>query len=131
MVVVLAPDVDNICESFTHNLLTRAQVNPTLLSPMVIHKECIANTSKSESDFGGGKHGCACAAMGNQQYNLHSHITFIPPRKLGLSPAYPQKPTHGDIAIVDRQYQNNLHNYHLVKNMNITLNKTVNADIDD
>ena len=44
---------------------------------------------------------------------------------------YPLNPTHVDIAVVDRQYQNNLHNYHLVKNMNNSLNKIVIAAIDN
>ena len=54
MVVVSAPAVDKMCESFTHNPLMRAQSNPTFSSLMGIHKECIANASEFESDFGGG-----------------------------------------------------------------------------
>ena len=54
MVVVSAPAVDKICESFTHNPPTRAQGKPTFPSLMVIHKEYIANVSEFESDFGGG-----------------------------------------------------------------------------
>ena len=38
MVVVLEPAVENICELFTHNPLTGAHVNPTLLTLMGIHK---------------------------------------------------------------------------------------------
>ena len=67
MVVVSTPDVDKICESFTHNLLMRDQGKPTFLSLIEIHKEFIANASKFESDFGGGQHGCACATMGKQK----------------------------------------------------------------
>ena len=62
----MALAVDKICESFTNNPITRAQGKPTFLSLMGIHKECIANTSKLESDFGGRQHGCACVAMGDQ-----------------------------------------------------------------
>ena len=121
MVVVSAPAFDKICKSFTHNQLTRAYGKPTVLSLMEIHKECIANTSKFESNFKRGKHGCACVAIGDQQYALHSHVELVPPRKPERSSAYPLNPTHGDIDISDRQYQNNLHNYHPVKNTNISL----------
>ena len=38
---------------------------------------------------------------------------------------------HIDITVADQQYQNNLHNYHLVKNMNSSLRKIVVAAIDD
>ena len=106
MLVVLAPAVDKICESFTHNPLMRAQGNPTFLSLMGIHKECIANASEFESDFGGGKYGCACVAMRDQQYLLHSNITFVHPRKPGCTPACPFNPTHGDIAVAEQQYKN-------------------------
>ena len=105
MVVVSAPSVDNICESFTHNLLTWVQGNPIFLSLTGTHKECIYNESKFESDFGGGQHVCACVVMGDQQYYLHSHIKFVPPRKPGLSPTYPPNPTHGYIAVTDRQHK--------------------------
>ena len=71
MVVVLAPAVDKIYESFTHNLLTIDQVNPNLFSLMGIHKKCIYNARKFESNFGRGQNGCACVAMGEQQYILH------------------------------------------------------------
>ena len=57
MVGVLAPAVDKICESFTKKPLTQAQGNPTFLYLMGINKERIANTSKFEPDFGGGKYG--------------------------------------------------------------------------
>ena len=67
MVVLLAPATENICESFIHNPLARAQGKPTFLSLMGLHKECITNASKFESDFGGGQHGCTCVAMGEQQ----------------------------------------------------------------
>ena len=59
--------------------------------------------------------------MGDQQYALHYQITSVPPRKTGFSPAYPIKPTHGNIYVADQKYQNNLHDYHLVKNMNSDL----------
>ena len=131
MVVVSAPSVDNICESFTHNLLTWVQGNPIFLSLTGTHKECIYNESKFESDFGGGQHVCACVVMGDQQYYLHSHIKFVPPRKPGLSPTYPPNPTHGYIAVTDRQHKKNLHNYHLVKNMNRYLKKISVAAIYD
>lgn len=72
MVVVLAPAIDNICESFTHYPLTRDQGKPTFLSLMVTHKECIAIAGEFESDFEGGQHVCACVDIGNQQYALHS-----------------------------------------------------------
>ena len=64
VVVVLAPAADKICESFTHNPLTGGQGKPTFLSLMGINKECIANASKSESNFGGGNNGCTCITMG-------------------------------------------------------------------
>ena len=48
---------------------------------------------------------------------------------MGCSPAYLLKPTHGDIAVADRQYQDNVYDYHLVKNMNSTLKKIVVEDI--
>ena len=54
MVVVSAPEVDNICESFTHNLITGTQLNPTFLSMMGINKECIDNAKKFDSKFRGG-----------------------------------------------------------------------------
>ena len=55
--------------------------------------------------------------MSEQQYALHSHIIFALPRKLGRSLTYPLNPMHGDIAVVDRQYQKNLHGYYLVKKL--------------
>ena len=115
MVVVSAPDVDNICEVLTHNPLTRAQGNPILLSLIGIHKECIVNTSESESNFWGGQHGWAYVAMGNQQYSLHYQIVFFPPRKPGRSPVYLINPTHVNIAVANWQHQNYLHDYQLVK----------------
>ena len=51
--------------------------------------------------------------------------------KMGCSPAYLLKPTHGDIAVADRQYQDNVYDYHLVKNTNNALKKIVVADIDE
>ena len=64
MVVVLAPAVNRIFESLTHNPLTRAQRKNTLLSIVGIHKECIANARKFESDFVGRQHGCTRVDMG-------------------------------------------------------------------
>ena len=69
--------------------------------------------------------------MGEQQYALHSHIVFVTPIKLICSPAYPLNLTHGYISISDQQYQNSLHEYHLVKNMNSDLNKISVAAIDE
>ena len=60
----MVPAVDNICEPFTHNLLTRAQGRPKFLSLMGIHKECITKEIKFESNFGGGKNGRTCVSMG-------------------------------------------------------------------
>ena len=47
MVVVSAPAVNNICESFTHNPLTRSQGEPISLSLILIHKEFIAKDNSS------------------------------------------------------------------------------------
>ena len=69
--------------------------------------------------------------MGDQQYALHYPITFSPPRKLGRSPEYPINPKHGNIAVADRQYQNNLHEYQLVKNTNSALKKIFVTAIDE
>ena len=123
------PAADKICESFTHNPLTRGQGNPTFLYLMGIHKECISNASKFDSDFEGGHNGCACVAMGEQKYILHLNTAFVPPRKPGRSPSYPLNPTHGYIVVTDQQYQNNVYDYHLVKNTNSALKKIVVADI--
>ena len=131
MVVVSAPAADKICESFTQNPLIWTQGNPTFLYFMGIHKEFIVHASEFESDFGGGKHGWACVAMGNQKYTLHSQIAFSPPCKPGRTIVYPTNPIHGNIAVTDQQYQNNIHGYHLVKNINSSLNKMVVAAIDD
>ena len=38
---------------------------------------------------------------------------------------------HGNITVLDQQYQNNVSNYHLVKNMNSNLRKIVFAAIDN
>ena len=65
--------------------------------------------------------------MGNQQCALHSQIAFLLPWKLGITPVYLINPTQGNISIADQQYQNNIHNYHLVKNMNSSLKKIVVA----
>ena len=46
MVVVLAPTVGNICESFKHNPVTWDQEEPNLLPLMGIHKDFIANANK-------------------------------------------------------------------------------------
>ena len=69
--------------------------------------------------------------MGDKQYALHSRITFVPPIKPVCSPMYPLNPTHVYITVVNRQYQNKLHDCHLVKNMNIYLNKIAVTAIDD
>ena len=109
MVVISAPNVNKICESFTHNPLTKTQVNTKILSLMGIDKECISNTSKFESDFQGVHHGCACVALYDQQYALHSHIEFVPPIKLGRSPTYPLNPMHGYITFAYQKYHNNVY----------------------
>ena len=86
--------------------------------------------SEFESDFGGGQYSCACIAIGYQQYTLHSQIDFVPPSKLGRSLVYPINPTHGSIAVVDQKYKN-LHDYHLVKNINSFLKKIIFIAIGD
>ena len=129
--VVSTPTVNKIYEPFTHNPLTWAQNNPTFLSIIIINKECIANARKSESDFGGGHHGCTCVAMVDQKYNFHSHIAFIPPRKPGRSLMYPLNPMHGDISVLEQQYQNKLHDYRLFRNIHSTLKKIVVAYINN
>ena len=68
--------------------------------------------------------------MGHQQYNLHSKIALVPPQKLGHTPADPIRPTHGDIAVTNQKYHNNIHGYYLVKNMNSELKKIVVAERD-
>ena len=83
-----------------------------------------------DPNFRGGKHGYANVAMGKQQYILYSNISFIPPIKPGRTLAYPLNPTHRDIAVIDWQYQHNVYDYNLVKNMNSTLNKIVVADME-
>ena len=45
--------------------------------------------------------------------------------------AYPIKPKHGNIAIADQIYQNNLRSYHMVKNMSSSLKKIMVASIND
>ena len=71
-----------------------------------------------------------CVDMGKQQYILHSNITFIPPIKLVCSLAYLVNPMHRYNTIADQQYQNNLYDHHLVKDMNSYLKKIVVAAID-
>ena len=115
MVLVSVLATNNMCASFTHNPLKRAQGKPAQLSLMVIHKECTANVRTFESYFIGGRHGCACVAMGDHHYALQSQITFVPPRRPGLSTAYPINQTHGNIAFADQKFQNKHHDYHLVK----------------
>ena len=44
---------------------------------------------------------------------------------------YPLNPPHGNIDVADQQYQNNFHNYNLVKNMNSALKKIAVAAIND
>ena len=48
---------------------------------------------------------------------------------MGHSPEYPLNPTQGCITVVDQQYQNNLYEYHLVKNMNSALKEIFVAAI--
>ena len=38
-------------------------------------------------------------------------------------PAYLINPTHIDTAVAGQKYQKNIHDYHIVKNMNSSLNK--------
>ena len=45
--------------------------------------------------------------------------------------AYPIKPSHGDINVAYQKYYNNIHDYHLVKNMNSALRNIVIAAIDN
>ena len=68
--------------------------------------------------------------MDNRKYALHSHTTLIPLRKPGHSPTYSLNPTHGDVSVADGQFQNNLHNYHLFKKMNLSLKKITFTAID-
>ena len=44
-------------------------------------------------------------------------------KKLGCTPLYMLNPTHGEIAVVDQQYQNNVYDYHLVKKINSALDE--------
>ena len=97
----MAPAVYKICESFKHNLIKRAQGKRTFLSLILIHNKCKANAIKFDINFGGGKYGCAYVAMGKQQYALHSHITFVLPRKPGCSQAFPLNPMHINIFFTD------------------------------
>ena len=46
-------------------------------------------------------------------------------------PAYPINPSNGNVVIADQKYQNNIHDYHLVKNMNSALKKIMLSAIDD
>ena len=69
--------------------------------------------------------------MVDQQYSLQSLIDFVFPWNLVCAPSYLINPRHGDIAVADQQYQNNLHDYHLVNNMNIFLKKIVVAAINN
>ena len=124
MVLVSVLATNNMCASFTHNPLKRAQGKPAQLSLMVIHKECTANVRTFESYFIGGRHGCACVAMGDHHYALQSQITFVPPRRPGLSTAYPINQTHGNIAVADQKFQNNHHEYHLVKILTLPWRKS-------
>ena len=78
---------------------------------------------KLEFCFVGGQHVYTSVAVCDQQYALHSQIVFVPPRKPVSSQVYSINPMHGVIAIANRKYQNNIHDYHLVKNMNSALKK--------
>ena len=60
---------------------------------------------------------------------ISNHV--CPSNKPGRSTAYTINPTHGNIAVVDQQYQINLHAYHLVKNMNSAQKKIIVAAIDN
>ena len=42
----------------------------------------------------------------------------------------PLNPKHGNMAVTDRKDKKNLHGYHLVKKIHITLNKIAVTDID-
>ena len=99
MVVILAPVFNKIYKSFTHNLLTRSQGKYTFISLIGIHKKFISNVNKFESGFGGGKHGCVCIAIGNQQYALHSQITIVCPRKPDRMMSYLINPIHVNIYV--------------------------------
>ena len=112
-------------------MLTRSQGKPVLLYLMGMHKGWIADARKFESNFGGGQNGCACVATGNQKYALHSQILFILPQKPGRTPAYPINPSHGNIGVAYQKYENNIHDYHLVKIMNSFLKNIVVAAIDN
>ena len=107
----------------THNPLMRAQGKPTFSLLMRIHKDWIANAIIFESNFGGGQHVRTRVTMGKQKSILHSNTVFIPSIKTGCTPAYPLNPTHGAIAVADRQYKKNVYDYQLVKNMNSNLKK--------
>ena len=87
--------------------------------------------SELESDFVLEQHGCMCISMGNKWYALHYQIVFVPPRKPGCFTKYNNNPTHGNIAVNDQQYQNNIHHYHLVKTMNSSLKKIIITAIND
>ena len=63
--------------------------------------------------------------MGEKKYILHLNIVFVHPIKPGRTPSYPLNSTHGDISVTDCQYQKNVYDYHLVKNMNSSINKIV------
>ena len=52
------------------------------------------------------------------------NIALLPPVKLGRNPVYPLNTMHGEILVVYRKYQNNIHDYHLVKNMNSAVKKS-------
>ena len=69
--------------------------------------------------------------MDNKQYALYSQIAFFPSRKPGRTPAYQINPTHGSIAVTNQQHQINIHNYHLVNNINISPKKILVAAINN
>ena len=69
--------------------------------------------------------------MGDQQYILHLNPVFVPPIKPGRSPAYPLNPMHGEIASKDWHCQNNVCEYHLIKNMKSALTEIFIAAIDE
>ena len=98
---------------------------------MGIHTECIANASKYEPNFRGEQHGYTCVTISDQNYALHCKINFVPTRKPLCTPEYPINTTHNGITVYDKKYQNNLHDYHLVKNMNSAWRKLWPQKFDD
>ena len=66
------------------------------------------------------------------QATVHSTLTHLicTTNKTGtLVYALPLNPTHSNIGVADQQYQKNLDDYHLLKNMNSDPKKIFVADI--